>query len=127
LLTDVGLLEARKDLWLDHLYVRISITDESSKGDYIDWASYLNCYGKDCNLWLTSVTLQGILTDLVTYNAMDVSGGQVYASGAVALHPLHPMTFLSYAFDCMESLLKQHLEELLFELATLLNRLNIVA
>jgi hypothetical protein len=85
LITDVGLLEVEQDLWLANLYIRLKTTDDTKNEFVVDSHSHLNCFGKDCNLWLTSVTLQGVLTNAVTYDAMDVKGGQVYASGALFL------------------------------------------
>jgi hypothetical protein len=94
LLTDGSLMQLENSLWLDNLYIRYSKT---SRG-YAD--ALLVCYGKDCNLWLTSVTLQGALAKHPFFGGVAVEGGQLYAEGADGVHTL----FTSRMFETCLSL-----------------------
>jgi hypothetical protein len=66
-----------QSLWLESLYIRYRSTSSSDK------IALLACSGKGCNLWLTSVTLQGDSSQLPRLGGLAVAGGQVYAEGAV--------------------------------------------
>jgi hypothetical protein len=82
LLTDGSLMQLEGSLWLDNLYIRYLKT---SRG-YAE--ALLVCYGKDCNLWLTSITLQGALAQHPHTGGVLVEGGQLYAEGADSVHSL---------------------------------------
>jgi hypothetical protein len=80
LVTDVRLMAVRQRLWLDRLYIRFKVSTRSPES-----YSLLVCHDKDCNLWLTSVTLQGDFIDPAPeHGAIEVAGGQLYAEGVLA-------------------------------------------
>jgi hypothetical protein len=89
LVTDTAFLRAEQNLWLDNLYIRFISTDR------IQQSSIVDCFGLACNLWLTSVTMQGADDRLMRVpgegsvvkkigteiGALAVVGGQLYAEG----------------------------------------------
>jgi hypothetical protein len=78
LVTDEHLMSLTwQSLWLNSLYIRYRSTSSTDK------IALLACSGKGCNLWLTSVTLQGDSSQLPRLGGLAVAGGQVYAEGAV--------------------------------------------
>jgi hypothetical protein len=77
--TDVAFLLATHSLWLDHLYIR----QKSTSGN--NTKAHLQCSSKDCKLWLTSVTLQGNLSQYPNFGGVSTHGGQLYAEGAAVL------------------------------------------
>jgi hypothetical protein len=80
LVTDLQLMHVQQNLWLDSLYMRHHTTPRTNT------RSLLTCNSKDCNLWLTSVTLQGDSRRLSDRGAVYVTGGQLYAEGVPAAH-----------------------------------------
>jgi hypothetical protein len=79
LVTDIRLMEIAHNLWLDNLYIRQKLTDATDESTY---PGELTCQGKSCNLWLTSVTLQGAQKLTPSFSYLAVYGGQMFASGA---------------------------------------------
>lgn len=92
IVTDHPLLEVTVNLWLDALYIRHQTTARTATNTAY---SLLRCESVYCNLWMTSVALQGDGieeweqvnngTDPIL-GALEVSGGQLYAEGAVSAH-----------------------------------------
>jgi hypothetical protein len=76
LIADGRLLLAKHSLWLHNLYVH------HSSATVVDDPSVLSCLGSACNLWLTSVTLQGDPHQVTYFGGVAVFGGQLYAKGA---------------------------------------------
>jgi hypothetical protein len=83
LVTDVRLMNVKQNLWMDSLYIRHHTTTTT------DTPTILDGYGKGCNLWLTSVTLQGDSFEAPAIGGFDIAGGQLYAEG---VHVRAPMT-----------------------------------
>jgi hypothetical protein len=79
--TNLRLMNVQQSLWLDSLYIT---HNESRRSDP---ESLLACFGKQCNLWLTGVTLEGTTSN----RGLDVKGGQAYAEGVHAGHFLVPV------------------------------------
>lgn len=79
LFTDVNLLTSDQNLWLDNLYIRHHSTARTDTGHVV------GCYSKDCNLWMTSVTLQGdgVSDPWAQASGMAIVAGQVYAEGVL--------------------------------------------
>jgi hypothetical protein len=86
--TDISFLRAEQNLWLDNLYIRFRATNRTQQSSLVD------CFGFTCNLWLTSVTMQGNKYVVITLSsgnvltegdpemgALAVVGGQLYAEG----------------------------------------------
>jgi hypothetical protein len=86
LVTDVRLMVVLHSMWLDNLYIRHRSSTRT------DVTSLLACYARDCNLWLTSVTLQGDWAEYLRMGGVEVSGGQLFAKGVQA----------DQLFTCME-------------------------
>jgi hypothetical protein len=81
LVTDIRFLRAEQNLWLDNIYIRYKASNRTRESSLVD------CIGGSCNLWLTSVTLQGYKVphsdqEHVWNGAVAVVGGQLYAEGA---------------------------------------------
>jgi hypothetical protein len=70
------LVAPSKNLWLDGLYIRQQTTSRT------DTRALMWCNGEDCNLWLTSITLQGDDTYWPYYGGVGVEGGQLFAEGS---------------------------------------------
>jgi hypothetical protein len=93
LVTDVRFLRAEQNLWLDNLYIRYSATNRTA------YSSLVDCFGPACNLWLTSVTLQGDKWAVrddggdIYNRAVAVVGGQLYAEGAGFRFLCQPVEF----------------------------------
>jgi hypothetical protein len=80
LVTDTSFLRAEQNLWLDNLYIRLRATNRTQQSSLVD------CFGVTCNLWVTSVTMQGDRyggpSDVDNeVGAVAVVGGQLYAKG----------------------------------------------
>jgi hypothetical protein len=75
LVTEVKLFEVKQNLWMDNLYIRHHITSSTDSG------TILSGNGKGCNLWLTSVTLQGGSSKPTGSSGVQFIGGIVYAEG----------------------------------------------
>jgi hypothetical protein len=80
LVADIGFLRAEQRLWLDNLYIRLSATSRTQQSSLVD------CFGLNCNMWLTSVTMQGDTSGFIEdvddqIGAVAVVGGQLYATG----------------------------------------------
>lgn len=87
LVTDVMLMEVYQNLWLDSLYVRHYTTPRTDT-NYVVW-----CGTENCNLWMTSVTLQGDgIIDPVN-GALFVSGGNFYGEGVYSIPGMYRFTF----------------------------------
>jgi hypothetical protein len=93
-LTDGSFGEVEHSLWLDNLYIRYH---QTSRGVSI---ALLSCSGKYCNLWLTSVTLQGALGQYPVSGGALVDGGQLYAEGTDSVHSLF-MSRIPDSFHCL--------------------------
>jgi hypothetical protein len=78
LVTSTPLMHVQRSLWLSNLYIRYQAAE-----NYVE--ALLACSGKDCNLWLTSVTFEGG-SSYVAFAVIVVSGGQLYAEGVHADH-----------------------------------------
>jgi hypothetical protein len=76
LITDVRLLRAQQFLWLDNLYIRHRATERT------DDSSLLDCLGSSCNMWITTVTIQGEWNQSIPFGGVGVGGGQMFAEGA---------------------------------------------
>lgn len=75
ILTDVELVELELQLWLDNLYIRHVTTPRT------DTVSVLWCVTEMCQMWMTSVTIQGDGDGDPSSGALWVTGGLVYAEG----------------------------------------------
>jgi hypothetical protein len=96
LLTDGRLVEVEDNLSLDNLYIRQFRTSRGLSNEL------LGCFGEDCNLWLTSVTLQGAPvpdSSEFIYGGVNVAGGQLYAEGAKGVHSLFMNRMLETCFS----------------------------
>jgi hypothetical protein len=81
--TNVAFLHATHSLWLDHVYIRQKST--SGNNTY----AHLSFYSRGCKIWLTSVTVQGDLSQYPHYGGVYLQNGQLYAEGAAAVGSLH--------------------------------------
>jgi hypothetical protein len=93
LLTDGSLMKLQDSLWLDNLYIRYLKT---SRGIAL---SLLLCFGKGCNLWLTSVTLQGALGQVPAIGGALIEVGQLYAEGADSDHSFFMRQMLKISYS----------------------------
>jgi hypothetical protein len=85
LVTNTPLTSVQQNLWMDNLYIRQKTTSETGTLH----PQMVACNGKVCNLWLTTVTMQGDSSELPSLGGVVVSGGQLYAEGAVTARHLH--------------------------------------
>lgn len=76
--SDTTLIWLENSLWLDNLYIRYSASTAFEDDYYND---ILECSSPDCNLWLTSVTMQGDGPGDKTAGAIWAKESQVYAEG----------------------------------------------
>jgi hypothetical protein len=79
LVTDVRLMKLDQNLWIDNVYIRHQTTNVT------DTPNLVHCWGSYCNLWLTSVTVQGDMSRLPSHGGVEMRGGQLYAEGAITL------------------------------------------
>jgi hypothetical protein len=98
LVTDIGFLRAEQNLWLDNLYMIFSTTDRTRQ------TSLVECVGLTCNLWLSSVTMQGDQVGLWNnvgdaIGAVAVVGGQLYAEGVCFIFGGRTAGFCSIEFS----------------------------
>lgn len=84
IITDTTLLSERQNLWIDSLYIRFKKTDRSD--DRVE--SVVKCIGEECNMWMTSVTVQGDGDTDPKFGGVLVSGGQLYAQGTDSVNSL---------------------------------------
>lgn len=79
IVTDVHLVSVKQNFWMHGLYIRHHRTARTQTDNVVVW-----CGTEDCNLWLTSVTVQGDGTDDPSRGGLEVNGGQLYAEGATS-------------------------------------------
>ena len=80
IVTDLLLLAVRQNLWMDNLYIRHHTTDRTDSTSAV-WSG-----SKDCNLWMTSITIQGDGVGDPHLGALALVGGQLYAEGMKDQH-----------------------------------------
>jgi hypothetical protein len=84
LVTDTTLIEVSQHLWLDNLYIRqkqTTATNATRRNVHVA------CIYGTCNLWMTSVTLQGAKKAIIGSRAILAYGGKLFASGAGDARP----------------------------------------
>jgi hypothetical protein len=81
LVTVEKLLEAGWDLWMDNLYIRLANVDNLQVRLEAGTGTLLSASNIACNLWLTSVTLQGDSSQPVGPSGVHFFGGNMYAEG----------------------------------------------
>jgi hypothetical protein len=77
IVSDLELMEPTQELWLDGLYIRHHRTNRT------DTAAVIGCF-ESCNLWMTTVTIQGDGSQDPTRGAIWIETGQVYAEGVAS-------------------------------------------
>lgn len=84
IVTDVRLFSSKQDIWIDSLYLRYHSTSRSlsDAAEDLIW-----CSTASCNLWMTSITLQGDGITDTKYGGMQAVGGNVYADGVPPSSP----------------------------------------
>jgi hypothetical protein len=77
LLTDVRLFVIEQNLWLDSLFIR-------SHSSVDNFQPLVAGRGKWCNVWLTSVVLQGVEeSSQIQTDGLSIDEGQLYAEGVL--------------------------------------------
>ena len=77
IITDVEFLLFTQNVWLHSLYIRHHRTTRT------DTDVVMRCWSRNCNLWMTDVTIQGDDSEGPAFGGLVVNAGQAYASGAV--------------------------------------------
>ena len=95
IVTDVRLMSVFQNLWLHGLYIRHHATTRTGTESW----SVVWCGSKDCNLWMTDVTIQGDGSKDSGKGALHVSGGQVYAEGVALSQCQSTVTHMDHIYN----------------------------
>jgi hypothetical protein len=113
LVTEAALVSVKNYLWLHSLYIlHHMITQMNVTVPY----PLVSCDDRQCNLWLTSVTLQGERIEFMSVGGVDVFQGQLFAKGVPAHRfasiPGPPLAFSSKICDgaCNRCIVLRHIE-----------------